>query len=111
MGRPKGSVDKPRERYMRKLTGRFPDLDVLGDMAEQAIACRDDIRKRDEWTADPEKADGEFERVTAADRRMCVSMYQDLAKYLMPQLKATELSVDPNAGSFTVKINAPDGNS
>jgi hypothetical protein len=108
MAERKSVYGKATERHVRLLQRRYPDLDILGDMAEQCLKARDDVRLRDEWTENPEKADGDFARVSIADRRMVVGLYSDLAKHLIPTLKAVDVKAGgADGGPITVVFEAP----
>lgn len=84
MGRPKGSTNKPQralqlaiEARLKRLYGK--DFSVIEELADQCVKMRD--------TAN---ATGEM-----SDRKESVVALNTLARYLIPQLKSTEVTT-PN---------------
>jgi hypothetical protein len=91
MGRPVGSKNQPKRALQQAIEDRLKrvygkDFDVLMELADQCVKIRD--------TADSTG--------TIADRRESVQALNTLAKYLVPTLKATEITTGD--GSLTVSI-------
>ena len=85
-GRPKGTVNKPRERLLRALQEKFGDeFDPVVLMAEQALALHTDALTSGD----------------RQDRESAVSALDKVSKYLVPQLKATEVDVSSSDGSMS----------
>jgi uncharacterized protein YeeX (DUF496 family) len=92
MGRPVGSKNQPKRALQQAIEDRLKrvygkDFDVLMELADQCVKIRD--------TADSTG--------TIADRRESVQALNTLARYITPQLKATEIS-GPEGSGLTVSI-------
>tara|TARA_B100001059_G_C17283718_1_gene309448 strand:- start:3 stop:311 length:309 start_codon:yes stop_codon:yes gene_type:complete len=86
MGRPKGSTNKPKRALQQAIEARLKrvygqDFDIINELADQCVKMRD--------TAN---ATGEM-----SDRKESVVALNTLAKFLVPTLKATEIST-PDEG-------------
>ena len=91
MGRPVGSKNQPKRALQQAIEDRLKrvygkDFDVLMELADQCVKIRD--------TADSTG--------TIADRRESVQALNTLARYITPQLKATEITTGD--GGITVSI-------
>ena len=84
MGRPKGSTNKPQralqlaiEARLKRLYGK--DFSVIEELADQCVKMRDTANTTGEMS----------------DRKESVVALNTLARYLIPQLKSTEVTT-PN---------------
>lgn len=98
MGRPKGSTNKPQralqlaiEARLKRLYGK--DFSVIEELADQCVKMRD--------TAN---ATGEM-----SDRKESVVALNTLAKFLVPTLKATEISTPDEGLVVAVQRKKYDG--
>ena len=122
-GRPKGSIDMPRQRMLRGLEEQYPNLNVICRIMEQAELARDDMAQRTEeykrfrdhgeMPAVPDVQRGEGgelelaqqpQRVPVGERNMLTGMYEKAARFLLPQLKATEMAVGGLEGGGPVRV-------
>ena len=104
MGRPAGAPNAPRTRAIKTLEERFPEFadgGLLFKLAEQAVLAERALVER-------AGAEG-GEPITVDERQTLQVMYERVTKFVLPQLKAVEMSVDASSGSFTVKIEKPKG--
>ena len=95
---------------LAKIAGEFPDFDPVArmiDLAERAYADIEQRTKACQAAEEGKTPEGDPTPVTAAELSSVQAMYERPARFLVPQLKATEISVDPQGGSFTVTINKP----
>ena len=110
-----GSPNKPRERLLRELEKAYPGFNPLVRIIEQAEAVREEIdleqARHDACRRDP---DVKFEDVPPpplkADRTALAGMYEKAAKFLVPQLRAVDMSVGGlgSAGPIVVRFEKPD---
>lgn len=84
MARTAGSLNKPRERVLRQLEDAYPDFAPLVKMVEHAEEAAKLVQANQE--------------ATAADHAMMVGLYEKVARYLVPQLRAVDLSVGGEGG-------------
>jgi hypothetical protein len=102
----KGIPNAPRQQMLSELRDRYPKLNLMAEMVDLAMMAKKDVEKRQEWMEDPKKADGPFEPVTNAELSTVQQMFERPAKYLLPQLKAIDMSVGglEGAGPITVSF-------
>ena len=98
MGRPLGSKNQPKRALQQAIEDRLKrvygkDFNVLMELADQCVKIRD--------TAD---STGEI-----ADRRESVQALNTLAKYLVPTLKATEITTGDDGLVVSVQRKRYDG--
>ena len=91
-GRPLGSKNKPQRAIQQAIEARLKrlygkDFSVIEELAEQCVQIRD--------TAN---SSGDI-----SDRKESVVAFNALAKYLVPALKATEITTG-DSGGITVSI-------
>ena len=80
-GRPKGSKNKPRRALQQAIEARLKrlygkDFSVIESLADSAVKIQAIAQQTDE----------------IADHQQAVTAMNTLARYLVPQLKATEIS-------------------
>ena len=90
-GRPKGSKNKPQRALQQAIEARLKrvygrDWDVILELADSAVSIQQIAKQTGE----------------VADLRESVQALNTLAKYLVPTLKATEISTGD--GGLTVSI-------
>jgi hypothetical protein len=86
MGRPKGSTNKPKRALQQAIEARLKrvygqDFDIINELADQCVKMRDTANITGEMS----------------DRKESVVALNTLAKFLVPTLKATEIST-PDEG-------------
>ena len=84
MGRPKGSTNKPKRALQQAIEARLKrvygqDFDIINELADQCVKMRDTANTTGEMS----------------DRKESVVALNTLARYLIPQLKSTEVTT-PN---------------
>ena len=100
MARPTGSPNAPRARAIKTLEERFPELaegGLLFKMAEQAVLAEQELNDR--------AAQENGEPINLIERQTVQGMYEKVTKYVLPQLRATEVNLSgADGGAITVRF-------
>lgn len=95
MARPKGGTYSPRERMLRELERKYPRFSPVPRMVEQAEKVRLEIAAQEKQHKADLKA-GAAEPtppVSRADRALLHGLYVSTAKFLVPQLRAQDITM------------------
>lgn len=93
MARPTGSPNAPRARAIKTLEERFPELaegGLLFKMAEQAVLAEQELNAR-------AAAEG-GEPINLMERQTVQGMYEKVTQYVLPRLKAQEVTLGAAGG-------------
>ena len=99
MGRPKGSGNKPKRALQQAIEARLKriygkDFDVILELADSAVSIQRIAKESGE----------------VSDLRESVQALNTLAKYLVPTLKATEITTGDDGLVVSVQRKRYDGN-
>lgn len=99
MARPQGSFS-PRERMLRDLERKYPKFSPVPRLVEQAEKVRLEIAAQErQHKADLKAGAAEpTPPVSRADRALLHKLYVDTARFLVPQLRAQDITLGGAGG-------------
>ena len=105
-----GVKNAPRQRLLRRVEETLPGFEPVADMAYLAYEAKEELLRRlAKAEADAKRvkdgglpADEAEPKPTLADRALVVGMYEKVAVFFHPKLKAQQITTDQPTGTNTL---------